>query len=1358
MAEALRPANLSDRPAGQPTFPEPPPKAGGPSTARTLPDRFCVRVEQDGAEPVTRFTRAIPDEVPVGLTDVTKLDALALDDDDLPPLDVTLRWLVDYKEAVELGLAVTVPLEVPEQDIDRVVVYGVRAGLDPKQSASQLEQLLWAHRFDDGAEFVPQGTPTNNTDSVRSAWSRRTPPGAPALDPPFLPAGANAAVTASALGLGTGVIGTLTHAGGSEQVRAGAFNEALWETTWADAIEMLTPEGRANGDKRLESRMLDAIHDHWVGHVRGRGPLPALRLGRQPYGLLPLMSTGSDYKPVRGDRAETKIVPYVSAHRFLWEDAAASVPTVMNQPLDEAIPKILGTDAVLRGLRVRTALSPVPVMSTLIGQIEGLSSDAPGQQAISAAAAIVAGVGNEALENNLLTGKATRTLALPLVAPSDVVFIENLLEQTPRPAAQESVLQVLLAHADAVSRHSLDGTVDPEIRGDLLRSAVIETVTDVDREMVVAGLEAVQEERFDDGLLLDAARHIDDRIGRLDYRAVADRHPLPALAPPTTLQQVAGSSLSFDRLRQPDGMRVVGELFRAAARRAEFQQALRIIASIAAEDDRRLLLAETLDCCSHRLDAWITSAASRRLADLRSRQPEGCLLGAYGVIEHIRLRPAVDGGLVDGRPVLHDPGDGGFVHAPGLTHAATAGVLRSGRLTHRRDDPDSEALDIDLSSGRTRDALSLLDGMRRGQTLGALLGYRLERRLHDESGGALELDRFIYVLRTLAPLRAGKLTDPGQPVEEGLAASDVVDGLRLMERPTASITAKLTTGPDDTRYIDAWVPPRLGEAEAVLAAIADLERTHDAVADLLLAESVHQLVNGNPARAAAALDVLGAGEAVPPDPEVVRQGRTGVTLSHRLAVVIPAAPAPGNGWAASARATAEPRLEAWAREALGDASLLRLAEGDGRTLADAGLSALDVLFDSDTDDVGTSTLARRLRLALPDLGDDLTPLAVTWEIAGLLRGLVAGGRPLDVADTGHPVDPDDPGRVLDAVEIVDRAAAARAALLGARDAAEPTAALLAFGIRPPHPAGPDLTADERALADAALVDEAGRRLAEADRLLARAADPAASAKVVVELAKQALTAVFGVGFVAIPLLQPAAGDVLVEAVGPDGVTARAGTDIRPWLVRAGRLRTPTAAYGEALLVREAYGSTAALRVIQSPPTAYATWVGLPFPDGKPPMVPIDSIVAEVVGGAGADIGGAIAGLVVDEWNEVVPRRLERGDPAQPEADPTLVDVATTGLAVHANGPGSRPAQAILLAMTPDAGRWTTDRLLDVIDEAFALARLRGVTLDKIPFVGRFLPALYFRDWSLQGEPAIRWDLLADSFDAKNAVTHLKLAQ
>ncbi len=78
-------------------------------------------------------------------------------------------------------------------------------------------------------------------------------------------------------------------------------------------------------------------------------------------------------------------------------------------------------------------------------------------------------------------------------------------------------------------------------------------------------------------------------------------------------------------------------------------------------------------------------------------------------------------------------------------------------------------------------------------------------------------------------------------------------------------------------------------------------------------------------------------------------------------------------------------------------------------------------------------------------------------------------------------------------------------------------------------------------------------------------------------------------------------------------------------------------------------------------------------------------------------------------------------------------------------------------MTPDGGRWTADRLLAAVDETFALARLRAVTLDQIPFAGAFLPALYFRDWSLQGEPVIDWSLVAGlSFDSTQALKYLKI--
>ena len=71
--------------------------------------------------------------------------------------------------------------------------------------------------------------------------------------------------------------------------------------------------------------------------------------------------------------------------------------------------------------------------------------------------------------------------------------------------------------------------------------------------------------------------------------------------------------------------------------------------------------------------------------------------------------------------------------------------------------------------------------MREGQPLGALLGYRLERALHERHSG-LNLDACIAPLRALEPLIAGKLTPTGRQPVEAVAAANVVDGLRLLRR------------------------------------------------------------------------------------------------------------------------------------------------------------------------------------------------------------------------------------------------------------------------------------------------------------------------------------------------------------------------------------------------------------------------------------------------------------------------------------------------------------------------------------------------------------------------------------------------
>ena len=68
-----------------------------------------------------------------------------------------------------------------------------------------------------------------------------------------------------------------------------------------------------------------------------------------------------------------------------------------------------------------------------------------------------------------------------------------------------------------------------------------------------------------------------------------------------------------------------------------------------------------------------------------------------------------------------------------------------------------------------------------------------------------------------------------------------------------------------------------------VAIAAEIDRAHDAldaVSDLLLAESVHQAVQGNLERTQAALQALTAPEA-PPEPEIIRTPRSGRVLTFR---------------------------------------------------------------------------------------------------------------------------------------------------------------------------------------------------------------------------------------------------------------------------------------------------------------------------------------------------------------------------------------------------------------------------------------------------------------------------------------------
>ena len=119
----------------------------------------------------------------------------------------------------------------------------------------------------------------------------------------------------------------------------------------------------------------------------------------------------------------------------------------------------------------------------------------------------------------------------------------------------------------------------------------------------------------------------------------------------------------------------------------------------------------------------------------------------------------------------------------------------------------------------------------------------------------------------------------------------------------------------------------------------------------------------------------------------------------------------------------------------------------------------------------------------------------------------------------------------------------------------------------------------------------------------------------------------------------------------------------------------------------------------------------------------------------------LAGFVCDEWQEAIP------DPFQ-----------TAGISFHYDAPGARPPQNILLALPPGLNQehWRFDEVLDVVHEAWDLAKLRGVRPSDLGSnLGTLLPANYLPQ-NYTGElPSVKVkDMLAQAVKNFAAITAL----
>jgi hypothetical protein len=1304
---------------------------GRPSVARLLPDRWIVRVTLDDGSVLVSRSSLVAEPLETG------------------PSASGIAWMTDFDAAVQLGMALVVSgLPPGTTALRQVAAYGVRGTMDPADTALALQALVDAHHYTDGFEVLAPGTPTNSTPGERSGWNARPEPEslvplerrrfAVGMRPdPLCRAGdgTTGSTLAEALGLSTETLAWVRRADAQDGRIARVLRRLL-------AAAVRRPLATLLRDGVLDEQTLDELIDWAVHRLQAQGPLPALRLGAQPYGVLPLLRQGLE--PASGDSIAARHRAVLTTLRAHWLSAAATLPRIGPAGADPAatLVNLLQRDAVAQSVAWRPALGPQAAALAVAGGTPIQASAL--LRARRAAATQLGSLGAPAAERSGLVNALHLSFAAPLSAP----WVQPDGAAAGDPQTMRMALErVASLQPDRLMRQDrADGPWARSLLAALARAAMLESCDRLARERLVA--HGANPTEWDDEELPNLFR---DALGT----------PLRRLEAPDPIDPLA--SIAFH----------LSEGGRDAPLLADLRADLRWLAGQPAAEVEVLMRA-CMGLFSHRLDAWFTALATERLEELRAAQAtaSGLHVGAWGVVEQVRRAPRA---AIPGSPDAYaDPFNGGHVHAPSAAQAATAAVLRSVHLAHAAAG-DGSAFAVDLTSARVRAALETLEGIRNGQTLPALLGYRIERALMQA-----RLQRLTAPLRAVAPLTANQLTPGNQPAER-VAASLVVDGLRLLEaagydgRQAPQVATLLAAHPG----LGPLGADERTALQGVLDKAADLI---DALADLSVAEGVHQAVQGNPVRAGAAVGSL-AGAALPmPDPGVVRTPRSGVGVTHRIVLLLGDAAA-GRDWPVTPRGAAEPRLEALARALLPTPSQIRLSAvfrtPQGQAIAtvgplslrelheaaaraqrpELGLGALDLVLMADAaESSDRGPLAVRLSALLdlqrPVAAGDADPelaferpaglapeafgLAEVLEMARQLRATLARGRPLDGADL-LPQG----GAAVAAGELAARAVAAERAFttaLGALEVVAPSSpaaswrfALLAADRLGVSGAAPDTVRDPVAV-DAQPMRDARRTglqaqgaaaLAELRRrgdLLARLAPGDAAARI---------RAIFGPGFVVLPQWQPAAA--LVAPFAP-GQAPELGTDgdLRAWLARASAVREPcadldaTLAYAEALEAVDATASSPTLRVAQLGGAAGERWVGRaaagqsPVPGGR------TSVVA-VTPGASLP-SGSLAGLLIDEWVEVIPAREE-----------------TTSLAFHFNAPGATAPQVMLLGVPQKRHEaWREDDLVAMIDEALAQARERLVDAEDLQGLGQLLPLLVTAE-NVEGDTiALGIDTLTDT--------------
>jgi hypothetical protein len=505
------------------------------------------------------------------------------------------RWWSDWQKAVDAGVAAEVDLG-PASPSDIDVLYAVGLGSDSPGV------LLEAHRDVGDLAVLQPGTPTNTVDGEPAADLGRDPESwLPLITSPPPP---QPAATEIGLSL-TGADNLAPLRGGDVDTRP--VNQdlvaALWPALWGHMMKDVWGFGAAAHDLALWARE----------NMLPEGPLPPIRIGTQPYGLLPVTALRR-WQPAAGDPAlEAAILPSLITAMDDWAAAGARSGSVVDATTEQLL-ETLGRRASSKAYAYR------PFVSLELVQLLGwaFGPGATAQDLVTWWEQTCAAVRRYPLK--LLRRYATlgwpQDVQIPLVEPTNLPAGTTLGEVLRR--------LVQASPSTLTSRAGL---------GDLLRSNQLPDSLLI--RLVIFSL------------LLSAAEVTRAEQNRLD----AALEPIASDASQPTQLALDARALVPQAIAPSPAATVYGNVRQAVLSLSKFTD----IALL-----ERVLRA-TIDSATHRIDPWLTGFAWRRLRKLRTAATFAA--GVYGwVDEPFRGTPG--------------PTAGGLLHAPSDAQALAAVILR----------------------------------------------------------------------------------------------------------------------------------------------------------------------------------------------------------------------------------------------------------------------------------------------------------------------------------------------------------------------------------------------------------------------------------------------------------------------------------------------------------------------------------------------------------------------------------------------------------------------------------------------------------------------------------------------------------